>query len=228
MPVLTNGKHEAVAVAYIADPERIGWRAYAKVYPKSSRRAAETSWSEFLKKPEFSARIAELAEQAAQVAVMTAHEVLVELSRIGRANMADFVRAFFGCGDPVAAVEQLTPAQTAALAEVTVEQFMDGRGEHAREVRRIRFKLVSKIDALELLGKHHKLYADRVEHEYGGVGLADRLAAALARVSLAPVETPSSRRPTDRRQRSQRAVRTGRGQQNIARKVQNVAGPKAG
>jgi hypothetical protein len=65
---------------------------------------------------------------------------------------------------------------------VTVEQFTDSRGERAREVRRIRFKLVSKIDALELLGKHHKLYIDRVEHEYGGVGLADRLAAALARV----------------------------------------------
>jgi phage terminase small subunit len=112
---------------------------------------------------------------------MTAHGVLVELSRIGRANMADFVRAFFGCGDPVAAVDQLTPAQTAALAEVTVEQFMDGRGEQAREVRRIRFKLVNKIDALELLGKHHKLYVERHQHDIGA-GLAERLEAALARV----------------------------------------------
>jgi hypothetical protein len=33
---------------------------------------AETSWSEFLKNPEFSARVAELAEAAAQDAVMTA------------------------------------------------------------------------------------------------------------------------------------------------------------
>jgi hypothetical protein len=99
---------------------------------------------------------------------MAAREVLVELSRIARANMADFVRAFFGCDDPVAAIDQLTPAQTAALAEVTVEQFTDGRGERAREVRRIRFKLVSKIDALELLGKHHKLYIDRVEHVVRG------------------------------------------------------------
>jgi hypothetical protein len=64
---------------------------------------------------------------------------------------------------------------TAALAEVTVEHFMDGRGEHARAGRSIRFKLANKIDALELLGKHHKLYIDRVEHEYGGTGLADRL-----------------------------------------------------
>jgi hypothetical protein len=33
--------------------------------------------------------------------------------------------------------------------------------------------------------------------------------------------------PTDRRRRSRRESRTGRGQ-NIARKVHNVAGPKAG
>ena len=72
--------------------------------------------------------------------------------------------------------------QAAALTEVTVEDFLAGRGEDGRQVRRIRFKLANKIDALELLGKHHKLYTDRVEYEYGGVGLADRLAAALARV----------------------------------------------
>jgi hypothetical protein len=87
-----------------------------------------------------------------------------------------------GTAPPVLNFKELTRDQAAALAEVTVEQFMDCRGEHAREVRRIRSKLVNKIDALELLGKHHKLYTDRVEHEYSGIGLADRLAAALARV----------------------------------------------
>jgi phage terminase small subunit len=102
-------------------------------------------------------------------------------SRIGRANMLDYMRVGPD-GDPVLDWSRLTRDEAAALIEVTVEDFIDGRREHAREVRRIRFKLVSKIDALELLGKHHKLYTDRVEHEYGGVGLADRLGAALARV----------------------------------------------
>src|SRR5712664_1947625 len=72
MPVLANGKHEAVAVAYIADPARIGWRAWKKVYPKSARHTAENCFSRLMKKDEFSARVAELAEAAAQVAVMTA------------------------------------------------------------------------------------------------------------------------------------------------------------
>jgi hypothetical protein len=100
MPALANAKHEAVAIAYIADPERIGWRAYHQIYPNAAQHTAESAFSALMKKPEFSARIAEFAEASAQGAVMAAREVLVELSRIARANMADFVRAFFGCDDP--------------------------------------------------------------------------------------------------------------------------------
>ena len=178
MAALANAKHEEVALAYMGDPRKIGWRAYRKVYSKSSQRAAEAAFSRLLRNAEFSARVAELQAQAAEGAVMAAREVLIELSRIGRANMADFVRAF-GCGDPVAAVDQLTPEQTAALGEVTIEQFMDGVGDDAREVRRIKFKLIAKIPALELLGKHHRLFVERHVHD---LGVAERLAAAIARV----------------------------------------------
>ena len=59
--------------------------------------------------------------------------------------------------DPVLDWSKLTRDQAAALIEVTVEDFLDGRGEDAREVRRVHFKLANKIDALELLGKHHRL-----------------------------------------------------------------------
>jgi len=37
------------------------------------------------------------------------------------------------------------------------------------------------FDVVELLGKHHKLYVDRHEHDWGA-GVAERLAAALVRV----------------------------------------------
>jgi hypothetical protein len=32
-------------------------------------------------------------------------------------------------------------------------------------VRLIRYKLANKIEALQLLGKHHRLYVERREHE---------------------------------------------------------------
>jgi phage terminase small subunit len=168
MPALKNAKHEALAQAYVADRERIGWRAYKAIYPKSSQRAAETGFSRLLKNAEFAGRVAELDEKAADSgAVMSARQVLEELSKIGRADMADFVRAF-ACGDPVAAVDALTPEQTAALGEMTVEEFMDGVGKAAREVRRIKFKLIAKTPALELLGKHHKVFVERHEHDLTG------------------------------------------------------------
>jgi hypothetical protein len=48
---------------------------------------------------------------------------------------------------------------------VTVEDFMDGRGRTRRQVRQLKFKLASKLVALELLGKHHKLYVERHQRD---------------------------------------------------------------
>lgn len=166
MPVLKNAKHEAVLQAVLVDPKKIGWRAYKKVYPKSSRHAAETAWSRLLKLAEFAARHAELtgAVTAAAVsdAVMSAREVLEELSKLGRANMLDYMRTDKG-GDPVLDFSALTRDQAAALSEVTVEDFMDGRGDDAREVRRVKFKLHDKRAALNDLGRHHKLFNATLE-----------------------------------------------------------------
>jgi phage terminase small subunit len=195
MTTLANAKHEQVALAYIADHERVGWRAYRSVYPNTSHRAAVTGFTRLLTNADFSTRIAELAEAAAQGVVMTAREVLEELSKIGRANMLDDMRVG-PQGDPVLDFSQLTRDQAAALQEVTVEDFLDGRGEDAREVRKVKFKLGDKIEALELLGKHHKLYVERHLHEVGP-GLADRLAAALARVDGPVRRADNELRPDD-------------------------------
>src|SRR5258706_8299383 len=124
MTTLANAKHKAVELAYIADPERVGWHAYRSVYPKSSQHAAETAWARMLKNAEFSARIAELAEAAAQGVVKTAREVLEELSKIARANMLDYMRVGPE-GDPVLDFSRLTRDQATALQEVTVEDFLD-------------------------------------------------------------------------------------------------------
>jgi HD superfamily phosphohydrolase len=95
MPQLRNSKHEAVLQAFLRDPKRVGWRAYKAVYRKSSQRAAETAWSRLLKDAVFKARLKELTEAvtkaAVDAAVMDLQEVLAELSKLGRANMQDFV-----------------------------------------------------------------------------------------------------------------------------------------
>jgi hypothetical protein len=58
----------------------------------------------------------------------------------------------------------LSRDQAAALAEITVETFMVGRGKVARDVRRVKFKLADKLGALNQLARHHKLLTDKHEH----------------------------------------------------------------
>jgi phage terminase small subunit len=176
MTVLSNPKHEAVALAYLSDPEKVGWRAYRSVYTKVSQRVAESAFSRLLKNVEFSARVAELAEQAAQGAVMSQQEVLEELTKLARSNMQDYV----GEDGITLGVQEVTREQAAAIHEYIVEHYTDGHGDDAREVKKIKFKLSDKLRALELLGKHYALFTERHVHELGGV--AERLAAALARI----------------------------------------------
>ena len=89
MPVLSNQRHEAVALAYISDPEKLGWRAYQSVYPKSSQHAAETGISRLLKNVEFRARVAELQSAAASDASITLESLLNEAADIQHAAIAN-------------------------------------------------------------------------------------------------------------------------------------------
>jgi phage terminase small subunit len=88
VPILSNQRHEAVALAYIADPQKIGWRAYQSVYPKSSQHAAETLFSRMLKKVEFCARVTELQAGAAADAEITLEGLLREVEEARKMAMS--------------------------------------------------------------------------------------------------------------------------------------------
>jgi phage terminase small subunit len=148
-----------VARALIADPEGVGWRAYKSVYPNCPRHGAENGYTRLSKDPDFAARIDDLKAAAAEGAVASARQVLEELTRIGLANLADYI----GPGFEMREISEMSRDKTAALAEVTVETFMSGRVDDAREVRSAKFKLADKRAALVDLGRHHKLFTDKAE-----------------------------------------------------------------
>lgn len=128
---------------------------------------ADREAARLVEKPQVAAYLAKLRSKVENDSIMTAQETLEELSKLGRANLLDYFR-LTSDGEPVIDLSGITPAQAAALAEIQVEDFMDGRGEGAREVRRIRIKMADKKAALELLGKHHGLFTDRVDLTTGG------------------------------------------------------------
>ena len=119
--------------------------------------------SENLSKPNIADAIAEAQAARSARTQITVDAVVAELGKLAFANMADFMRAGID-GDPYLDFSQLTRDQAAALVEVTVDDFKDGRGEDAREVRRVRFKLADKRAALVDLGRHLGMFVDRHEH----------------------------------------------------------------
>ncbi|MBX5190139.1 terminase small subunit [Rhizobium sp. NZLR3b] len=108
----------------------------------------------------------ELSRQQNKVAErleITKERIVDELAKIGFANMLDYMRAGPD-GDPHLDFSGLTRDQAAALSEVTVEDFKDGRGEDARDVRRVKFKLHDKKGALVDLAKMLGFVVERHEH----------------------------------------------------------------
>lgn len=165
MPALKNAKHEAVLQAFLSDKKRVGWRAYKKVYAKSSQRAAETSFSELLRKPEFAARLAELdgAITAAVAATVkkSAQDVFDELAKIGFANTADY----FNPDDTFVGMAKLTRDQAAAISGIEIEpqilRIGRGKARKVRVVNKVKFKLHDKRGALVDLGKHFGLFTPK-------------------------------------------------------------------
>lgn len=105
---------------------------------------------------------AELEKRQAELAKthgVTVASIVQELAKLGFSNMQDYMRSGAD-GDPHLDFSELTRDQAAALAEVTVEDFKDGRGEDARDVRRVKFKLADKRAALVDLGKHLGMFKD--------------------------------------------------------------------
>lgn len=121
--------------------------------------AAKVTASRLLTKANIGELLAELQAKRSERTEITADRVLSELAKIGFANMADYMRVGLN-GDPCLDFGNLTRDQAAALVEVTVEDFVDGRGDDARDVRRVKFKLADKRAALVDIGRHLGMFVD--------------------------------------------------------------------
>ena len=82
MPRLANSRHEAFARSICNGTD--GTAAYLAVRPKVTRKSAQVEGSRLLSNPIVRARVAELQEAAATVAVLTARERREMLARCAR------------------------------------------------------------------------------------------------------------------------------------------------
>jgi phage terminase small subunit len=113
----------------------------------------------FLAEAEVRARAA-LVEAANRYAVSRERNV-AELARMAYANLVDFTRQVGE--ERVIDLSGATRDQLAALQEITVEDYLDGRGKDARQVRRTKIKLAEKQGAIERFNKMFGWIIDRSE-----------------------------------------------------------------
>ncbi len=72
-------------------------------------------------------------------------------------NMLDYMTVDDD-GYGVVDLSKLTRDQAAAISEVVVDQYTEGKGKEARKVKRMRFKLTDKRGPLVDLGRHVGLF----------------------------------------------------------------------
>lgn len=130
-----------------------------------SAKTAKQQASRLLTNVDVAAAVAGRRDKISGKLEITQESIATELAKLGFSNMADYMRPGPD-GDPYLDFSALSRDQAAALTEVTVEDFKDGRGEDARDVRRVKFKLADKRAALVDLGKHLGMFTER--HELTG------------------------------------------------------------
>lgn len=165
MPALKNTKHEQFVRLVLKGVPAVD--AYEQVgYTAKTANALAACASRLLNDAKIQLRLQELQSQvtskAVEKAAITKAAVLEELAKIGFANMLDYIQTQPD-GYAYVDLSKLTRDQAAAIQEVVVEEYKEGRGEDARDVKRVKFKLADKKGALVDIGKHLGMFIDRQE-----------------------------------------------------------------
>ena len=138
-----------------------------------SAKTAHAQGSRLLKNAEVRAALEKKTERLEEKLELSAERVLTELARIA---FMDIGRAF-GSDGRLLALHEMPEDVRRALASIETDE-MKGQDAGLGITRKV--KAWDKPKALELLGKHFKLFADKVEHS------ADKSLEDLVRASFAP------------------------------------------
>jgi phage terminase small subunit len=133
--------------------------AIAAGYSEKTARAAA---SRLLTNVDIKKRVEEALAKKTDKLDISVERVLGELSKLAFSNMLDYMNTQQD-GSAYTDLSKLTREQAAAIQEVTVDEYTEGRGKNSRNVKRTRVKLADKRGSLELLGKYLKLFTDRQE-----------------------------------------------------------------
>lgn len=153
-----NRKHEQFINEYL-----LCWnatQAYLKVYPNSSADAARSSAADLLAKPSVAEEVKKrIAENA-----MKADEVLARLAEQARGDISEFVTVD-GDNLKIELKDKTgqTKAKTRLIKKVTLHKSVRTVKDSTFEDTTVTLEMYDAQAALQLIGKHHKLFTDKTE-----------------------------------------------------------------
>lgn len=162
-----------------------GTDAYVRAGFKGKRTSAAAEASKLLKKPRIVDKIRTLMAERAERVQVESDEVLRELTRLGYSD----IRELFDDDGNVLPVKTWPEHIARAVSAIEVDELFEyhQRGFHCEVCGRKatkelvgqtkKLKLWQKNHALELMGKHKKLFTEKVEHS-GTMTLADLVAGS--------------------------------------------------
>lgn len=109
--------------------------------------------------------------------------VIAEYAKIAFANFGDLLE-IQDDGSAVLDLAGMTEDQRAALSEFQVDEYKDGKGEDARDVKKYKVKFHDKKAALDAIAKYLGMFTEKVEVS-GEVSLVDRILAGRKRAAEA-------------------------------------------
>jgi phage terminase small subunit len=115
-----------------------------------SKKTAREQAHALLSKPHIQDAVAASRAKLAEVCAITAQDLIREAAKMAFANQADWLY-ITSDGDPYIDLSSCTRDQLAALQDVSIEDFVDGRGEDARQVKRVRVRMADKRAAMALI-----------------------------------------------------------------------------
>ena len=139
-------------------------------------RSASVTSCRLLRNAKVRAELSQVTEQRLERVEVTADAVIQELAKVAFANMKDYLSVRED-GSIYVDVSQITPVQAAGLADLRIDEVRTEKGS----IRRTRLKLGPKTRALELLGKHLKLWSDQAQPKHD-LSLVEAIKKARERV----------------------------------------------
>lgn len=120
---------------------------------------------QLLSKPDVADAVKAGQTKLAKKSGVTAERLIEEYAKLGFSNMADYIT---GEGaERGVDLSALTRDQAAAISEMTVETYLEGKGDEAERIKRVKFKLADKKGALDSMARHLGMFTDHlvVKHD---------------------------------------------------------------